>query len=355
MNEDTNCAPENKPRLRTAIQRMMDARNLPPIQALLGAIWQVNELLILFADTGIGKSIFAVAIGDAISKGISFLGLENAFQPQIVLYYDFELTDRQFRKRYTDEFGNEYQFSENFIIDNIDFKEFYKENEKVDFLKTIMQRFREDLTATKATVLIIDNLTFLNVESSQDTEVALKVMRELHTLKIELNISILVLAHTPKRAMSAPITINDLAGSKMLPNFSDCICAIGMSKKDENYRYIKQIKPSRSCEMEYHEDNILVIEKIKETSFLTFKLIECAVESDHLYKTEQSNVIPDVVHNVAKRIKHGEKYDDVAKEFRIAKGTISKWRKNTKYAHLFVSVSTVSDDEHTGNMETGNE
>lgn len=81
---------------RTAQQRMSDAVNLPPIQKLVGDIWLSGELHLLFADTGIGKSIMAITIGDILSKGKKVLLLENECNPLTVLYYDFELSDRHF-------------------------------------------------------------------------------------------------------------------------------------------------------------------------------------------------------------------------------------------------------------------
>jgi RecA-family ATPase len=54
---------------RTSQQRLTDALNQPPIKNLLGEIWMSGELHLLFADTGVGKSIFAVTIGNALSKG----------------------------------------------------------------------------------------------------------------------------------------------------------------------------------------------------------------------------------------------------------------------------------------------
>lgn len=54
-------------------------------------------------------------------------------------------------------------------------------------------------------------------------------MIHLNNLKKRYGLSILVLAHTPKRSMECPITSNDLAGSKRLYNFFDSVFAIGKS------------------------------------------------------------------------------------------------------------------------------
>ena len=62
--------------------------------------------------------------------------LPNENKPLRVLFYDFELSDKQFQKRYSEGNGSRYDFSENLFIDNIDFQALTKENPnlKVDEL-----------------------------------------------------------------------------------------------------------------------------------------------------------------------------------------------------------------------------
>lgn len=51
-------------------------------------------------------------------------------------------------------------------------------------------------------------------------------MKQLKTLKNKYDLSLLILAHTPKRDLSKQLTRNDLQGSKMLINFCDSCFAI---------------------------------------------------------------------------------------------------------------------------------
>ena len=67
----------------------------------------------------------------------------------------------------------------------------------------------------------------------------------------------LVIAHTPKRNLSSPITQNDLAGSKRLYNYFDSVFTIGQSARDANIRNVKQLK-ARSTEIFYGSTNVLV-------------------------------------------------------------------------------------------------
>lgn len=340
---------ELKP-IRNSKQRMTDAKNQPHIKQLCSMIWFTNELHLLFADTGVGKSLLAVALSDAISKGKGILHLENENEALPVLYYDFELTDRQFKKRYTDEFENEYEFSNNFFIDTIDFTAISNANPNVKFNDLLFEKFKHDIEATAAKVLIVDNITFLNTQSTQDTQIALEVMRRLNELKKEYDLSILVLAHTPKRFSNVPITINDLAGSKHLSNFADCVSAIGKSSQDKSIRYWKQLKPSRSGEFIFDTGNVLVCEIVKQDNFLTFNHIGYSSEYDHLKAEPEEKEMPPQINQIVELLNQKLSYEQVAKQLGISKGTITKWK--TKYPQHFVSVSTVSENLPLGNMET---
>lgn len=105
-------------------------------------------------------------------------------------------------------------------------------------------------------VVIVDNITYLS-GSLTGASSALKLMKGLKQFKQELGVSVLVLAHTPKRHYASALTINDLAGSKMLANFADNVFAIGKSSQARDIRYLKQIK-QRTSALEYDTSNVIV-------------------------------------------------------------------------------------------------
>ena len=152
-------------------------------------------------------------------------------------------------------------------------------------------------------------------------------MRKLNELKKEYNLSILVLAHTPKRSLSSPLTINDLAGSKHLSNFADSVSAIGKSTQGESIRYWKQVKPSRSAEILYHYENVIVCEISKHETALTFDFIDFGNEYEHL--TRQDYESKNHQKQQAKDLKgDGKSVRDIATELGVAKSTIGNWLKN---------------------------
>ena len=333
---------------RTSQQRMSDAINQPAIQKIMGNIWLSGELHLLFADTGVGKSLLAITIGDSLSKGKKVLFLENECNPLTVLYYDFELSDRQFLNRYFSEDSGGYGFSTHFYIDTINFAELYKLGDEDSFEKNLFRKIRHDVETLKADVLIIDNITYLKTQTTQKTDSALDLMRELTDLKREFNLSILVLAHTPKIDLSSPLTINSLAGSKHLSNFADSVSAIGKSTNGPQVRYLKQVKPSRSAELVYDTNNVITCQLVKADNFLTFEFLGFDDEYLHLKQRNSNDEREELMQEARKQVEQGKSYAQVAETLLgdpSKKGTIHKWVNGRGVSNVS-TVSESSDGNH---------
>jgi archaellum biogenesis ATPase FlaH len=323
--KDKDASPIKRSNIRTGRQRMKDALLQPEIKAMLGAIWQRNELHILFGDTGCGKSIWAVQIADAMTKGLPvFTVLQNDNVPQKVLIYDFELSDRQFLKRYSND-HNSYDFNENFTLSEIDFKELTESSSGQRMDELIFKQIRNDIKETKPSMLIVDNLTFLSTQTAQDTSAALDLMRELDNLKKDFGLSILVLAHTPKVKNGSPLTLNELGGSKMLSNFADSVSCIGKSCLGKDIRYLKQVKPSRSAEIVFDSESVIKMELSKTDNFLGFKFLDCTYESEHLDFTSPSERKTELHDIVLGLHKNGASTRTIEATTGIPKSTVARW------------------------------
>ena len=264
--------------VKTASRWIEQAKTRPIPQMLFGEFWFEGELCILFADTNLGKSILAVQIGNSISKGEQIRGFKLETPKQPILYFDFELSDKQFENRYSIKFEQHYNFDNNFIRVEINPDATIPENQTFeDYLNHSLER---SINETGAKVLIIDNLTYLKNETEKAKD-ALPLMKHLKALKNKYGLSILALAHTPKRDLSKPITRNDLQGSKMLINFCDSSFSIGESHSDKNLRYLKQIK-QRNTEQIYDAENVCVCQIDKPLNFLLFEFVNFGKESEHL-------------------------------------------------------------------------
>jgi RecA-family ATPase len=302
----------------------------PAPKALFGSFWFEGELCILFADTNLGKSILAVQIGDNIARGGFMEPFENRAEPgTCVLYLDFELGAKQFEARYVDGRWGSYLFADQFYRSEFnpeaDDPVVYSSYET--YVKEAMERAIQN---TRARVLIIDNITYMR-SGTERAKDALPLMKTLKALKTKYQLSVLVLAHTPKRDARKPITVNDLQGSKMLINFADSAFAIGQSRTNVGLRYLKQIKQRHKKE-EYGENNVCLISQEKYINFLQYKFEGYARECDHLNQPGKYLKGPGRQQKVMQLHQQGRSLRQIADEMGIhftTVGRIVKKRKDT--------------------------
>jgi len=303
--------------IKTANEWIEDAKARPKPKMLFGELWHENEICILFADTNLGKSILAIQSGVSIASERSTCGLKNEVVAQKVLYFDFELSDKQFENRYSTNYSEHFQFPSNFIRAEIN--DAFMCNNIVDFEKEFIKSLETTIIEENIKVIIIDNLTYLKNETEKAKD-ALSLMKELKTVKNKHNLSMLILAHTPKRDSSKPLTKNDLSGSKMLINFCDSAFAIGESSKENGLKYIKQIK-QRNTEQCYGAENVILCQIEKTNSFLQFSFVDFGKEYEHLKtveivsKDDRNDLILEL-HN------QGKSKVLIAEELKISEGTV---------------------------------
>jgi len=244
----------------------------PAAKMLFGKLWYEHELCFLFANSNTGKSVLAVQIGDAIARGAQGGPFACEVQGANVLYADFELSSLQFHQRYSDG-ANEYAFHDNFIRAQFNPATDTSNIRGIDQYSTddwLIAGLEYRIRQLKTRVLIIDNISCLGGGTS-NAAAALKIINKLNALRAQYKLSILVLAHTPKRNNKPmPVTIDDLHGSKLLINFADSAFTIGVSNTDNSQRYIKQIK-QRSTQPVYGEDNVALCRLEKPSDCLRFR------------------------------------------------------------------------------------
>jgi RecA-family ATPase len=276
--------PEDLFKVNTANHWLQQASTRPVPKMLFGKFWFEGELCILFADSNLGKSILAVQIGNSINTGVPMSPFMVESHPQPILYCDFELTDKQFESRYSDGYQDHYAFRDDFYRAelNPDSEAPQGFNNFDEYLIASLER---TIVQTGVKVIIVDNLTYLRNETEQAKN-ALSLMKHLKALKNRYGLSMLALAHTPKRDLSQQITGNDLQGSKMLMNFCDSAFTIGQSSTDKDLRYLKQIK-QRNTEQVYGYTNICLCKVNKPLNFLQFEFVNYGNEIDHLRKASE--------------------------------------------------------------------
>lgn len=273
--------------VKTASTWIDAAKDRPKPRQLFGELWFEGEICIMFADSNVGKSILSVQIGESIASGkpVAPLALESIGEP--ILYFDFELSDMQFTLRYINEDNQPYRFSNNFFRCEINTDTETPEGFK-DFESYVAFGIEQAVQQTKSRVLIIDNISFIS-QGTEKTKDALEIMKKLKKLKAKYNLSILVLAHTPKIDPCQPIGKRHLAGSKALTNFCDSMFAIGQSSQDDSFKYVKQLKV-RNCEHVYPANNVLVYQIHKPNNFLKFDFLGFGKEWDHLKQIDKDSI-----------------------------------------------------------------
>lgn len=304
---------------KTANDWINEAKTQPDAKMLFGALWFENEVSILFADSNNGKSVLATQIADSISKGYSISGFKNETEKQCVLYFDFELSARQFTKRYSIENKEHYIFDNNFKRSQIN-PEFLEYDNGLE--EIVLPYIENEVARHGAKVIVIDNITYLGNENDKSKN-ALKLMKGLKQLKNKIDISILVIAHTTKRNQSNPIIQNDVAGSKMLMNFCDSSFAIGKSSIDSNIRYLKQIKV-RDSAFAYDSENVALCTMEKVHNFLSFNFIGFGDEKDHL-KEFTGEAKSELIQQVKELKSKGRTVRDISIELGISTGCVSNY------------------------------
>lgn len=311
-------------KIKTVTTWIEEAKLRPVPKMLFSELWFENELCILFSDTNLGKSALAIQIANSISKGFNIDGFKLEMSPQKVLYFDFELSDKQLEKRYSNNFQDHYEFNPNFLRAEIN-PEQDTPPEFQTFEEFLCNSIEQTVIIENVKILIIDNLTYLKNDTEKAKD-ALQLMKMLNNLKRKYGLSILVLAHTPKRDATKPISKNDLSGSKMLMNFCDSCFAIGESFRENGLRYLKQIK-QRNTEQIYDIHNVIICKIENPSNFLQFNFIGYENELEHLKQYTQTDS-DDRLTKVLELKLQGMANTKIAEMLHCSEGTIRHILKN---------------------------
>lgn len=311
-------------KVKTVSTWIEEAKSRPIPKMLLSEFWFENELCILFSDTNLGKSALAIQIANSISKGFNIYGFKLEVSPQKVLYFDFELSDKQLEKRYSNNFEDHYEFNSNFLRAEINPEQETPEEFKT-FEEFLCSSIEQTIIVEGVKILIIDNLTYLKNDTEKAKD-ALQLMKLLNNLKRKYSLSILVLAHTPKRDATKPLSKNDLSGSKMLMNFCDSCFAIGESFQENGLRYLKQIKQRNTAQI-YDTHNVVICKIENPSNFLQFNFIGFENEFEHL-KQFTSKTTDDRISKVLELKQEGMPNTKIAEILQCSEGTIRHILKN---------------------------
>lgn len=291
--------------VKSANSALEDSSHVKNPRSLWKTLWFEGEISCLFSDANLGKSIYAVQIGASIAK------------TDKVLYFDFELSEKQFQLRYTNDLtGSLYRFPDNLFRVEINCNKL----DPVSFEENVIDEILQVSQKRNAKILIIDNLTYL-CSAMEKAEAAGTLMKELISLKKLYGLSILILAHTPKRPLWEALNQNHLQGSKRLYNMFDSCFAIGQSAQSEDLRYIKELKV-RWGRKNYGENNVIVARIEKTDSFLHFEDVGTANEREHL-RDSCEPMRDEIAKSIIKLKEEGLSFRKIADQLNLKKSFVN--------------------------------
>jgi len=187
-------------------------------QALFGAYWVSGETSLLFGPPGIGKSVLAVQIGDALARGRPIDGFDGPTRRHKVLYADLTHSDVQFQTRYS-------RFSAaGLYLRSFRFAErFYRGRPSAD--EELFEWLRARLAEDRFEVVIVDDITAFRKTRDGAGEAA-SLMRRLCRLREEFGISMLVLAPSDAPPRDRPISEVHLRRSRSIAGAADRVFAL---------------------------------------------------------------------------------------------------------------------------------
>jgi hypothetical protein len=295
-----------------------------PKRRVIGDLIREREVSILFSDEKTGKTILALQFAIAAAKGENLFGRPDLFpnecEPMKVQIFDFEMENRELYDRYSDPSNGEmYNFGPNVIRTIM--------NPECFDLKAAPERLiaavEAEIEKHQPKFVIIDNITWL-VKESTDADVAAEFMGKMLQLQRRHEMSVVVIAHTPKRNTAEPLESRNLAGSKNLVNFCKNLIGVAASRKDKPIRYIKHIF-SRNSPVIYDESNVIEcgIEKEPGSSLLQWKLMGFSKELEHLTVPEQEHTEDEILEMVFNRRQNNMSYEQIRKDLCL------NWHKTT--------------------------
>jgi len=190
----------------------------------------------IYGPPGVGKTIFCENIGLSLAAGKSnFLGEQiEDLKKRKVLFIAMEEYGKFSRKRNKKQVeklelteGDEF----NYDVSTEQFPDYFGSNEDWGKLEAVI----ED---SGAEVVIVDSMTRATEGQIEDSSVGRKVSIRLRSIAKKYNITLIVIHHSTKLSGNK-ITLDSLAGSRVIAQEADFVYAVNMV---DNVRYLKEIK-----------------------------------------------------------------------------------------------------------------
>lgn len=274
----------------TLNEDLKKGRKMKPPKELIPHILVEHETTILFSGPGVGKTALATQIA-----------FELAGQGMRALIVNFELSQQQLALRYPNK-----EFPNTLYHASIDYTKMHDVTDQ----NLILPEIERLAVERNIELIIIDNFTNLCINSKEAAEAG-NIMVKLLAMRMTHNWTMLILAHVPKRKQGDPLTIDDLAGSKLLSNLADNVIGFNKSKKDKNMRYLIQLK-YRSLPIELDFKNVQELTLTSSDGWLHFEYGGYDEERAHLPRSRDEKA--ELERDIVKELKqpNGSSYREIA-------------------------------------------
>lgn len=222
----------NNLHIRSLNEMIIRSKTEPAIPYLWSGI-KIGSFGFIFGPPKAGKTIFCECLAMAIAtqqesffdkpihqgeKRVLFISMEEFWQQRT------ERNEKQLQELQAEVGDYFLTVDEHFprLIDN----------------KEDWELLKNHIIQTDSEVVFIDSLSRMYSGSIEDSQMAKELLFKLRELTNELKITLIVIHHTPKQ-IGRPLTIDSLAGSRMLAQEADFM--IGISKSLEGTRYMKEV------------------------------------------------------------------------------------------------------------------
>jgi KaiC/GvpD/RAD55 family RecA-like ATPase len=236
-------APKGAVPLRDLILR---ASKEPPVPFVWSGI-KKGSFGFIFGPSKSGKTTLCENLAMSLAAGLTkFFGMDIIADNYKVLFLSFEEYWQQRTDRNT--------IQANVLYENLGTDEWLDNYISIDEQVPRLINSEDEwlmierlILDSKANVVFVDSLSRLYSGGIEDSGLAKQVSLRLRELTNKLKITLIVIHHTPKQT-GKPITIDSLAGSRILAQEADFL--IGVGKTPDGRRYYKEVafryKPENS-------------------------------------------------------------------------------------------------------------
>jgi len=191
------------------------------LNQILGGL-RLGEVTVISADTGAGKSTFCINLmynlaGQKIPVWINSYEMHyfSVLRKFASIALRAPLKNASFtpeQRKYFDNFTRNHSVYVN------------KANAKTD-LKTLRHQIEQAALAYEVPFILLDHLDYIHSAGAKSTtlENIDDAIREIHTLALEYNVHILLVAHPIKTPSNQELTMSDIKGSSAIKQYADNI------------------------------------------------------------------------------------------------------------------------------------